>query len=58
MISMTPIAGKLTPDLPRRDLVAIFPYLNRKELEDKSASQQLHHIECELQRLAAASRMQ
>ena len=58
MISMTPMSGKPAPDLPRRDLVAIYPYLNRKELEAKSPRDQLRRIEGTLQKLAAASRMQ
>lgn len=58
MISATPLAGKPAPDLPRRDLVAIYPYLNRKELEAKSPRDQLRQIEGTLQKLAAASRMQ
>ena len=58
MISATPLAGKAAPDLLRRDLVAIYPYLNRKELEGKSPREQVRQIEGTLQRLAAASRMQ
>ena len=58
MISLTPLADKPAPDLPRRDLVAIYPYLNRKELEGKSPVEQLRQIDCTLQKLAAASRMQ
>jgi hypothetical protein len=58
MISMTPMAGKPAHDLPRRDLAAIYPYLNRKELEGKSPREQLRQIEGTLQKLAAASRMQ
>jgi hypothetical protein len=58
MISMTPMAGKPAPDLPRRDLVAIFQYLNRKELEGKSEREQLELADGILRRLAAASRMQ
>jgi len=57
MISVTPI-GRSALDLPRRDLVAIYPYLNRKELEGKSPREQLRQIEGTLQKLAAASRMQ
>jgi hypothetical protein len=57
MISVTPI-GRSALDLPRRDLVAIYPYLNRKELEGRSAREQLRQIEGTLQKLAAASRMQ
>ena len=58
MISATPLAGRPEPSLPRRDLVAIYPYLNRKELERKSPREQLRQIEGTLQKLAAASRMQ
>jgi len=58
MISATPLAGKPAPDLPRRDLVAIFQYLNRKELEGKSEREQLELADGILRRLAAASRMQ
>ena len=58
MISATPWAGKLAQSLPRRDLIAIYPYLNRKEFEGKSAREQLRQIEGTLQKLAAASRMQ
>jgi len=58
MISMTPMAGKPAPGLPSRDLVAIFQYLNRKELEGKSEREQLELADGILRRLAAASRMQ
>lgn len=58
MISATPLAGMPMLDLPRRDLLAIFPYLNRKELERESPQEQLRQIESTLQRLATASRMQ
>jgi hypothetical protein len=58
MISATPLAGKPASDLPRRDLVAIFQYLNRKELEGKSEREQLELADGILRRLAAASRMQ
>lgn len=57
MISVTPI-GRIAPDLPRRDLAAIYPYLNRKELEGKSPRDQLRQIDGILQKQAAASRMQ
>ena len=46
------------PVLPRRDLMAILPYLNRKEFDAKPAWEQSRHVEGVLQRLAAASRMQ
>lgn len=57
MISVTiPIGTK--PVLPRRDLVAIMPYLNRKDFDAKPAWEQAKQVEGILQRLAAASRMQ
>lgn len=46
------------PDLPRRDLNAILPYLNRKEFDAKPAWEQVRQVEGALQRLADASRMQ
>ena len=45
-------------ELPRRDLRAILPYLNRKEFDAKPAWDQARQVEGILQRLAAASRMQ
>jgi hypothetical protein len=57
MISATiPIGSK--PVLPRRDLIAILPYLNRKEFDARPAWDQARQVEGVLQRLAAASRMQ
>ncbi len=57
MISVSiPIGAK--PHLPRRDLVAILPYLNRKEFDAKPTWEQVRQVEGALQRLAAASRMQ
>jgi hypothetical protein len=57
MISLSiPIGSQ--PVLHRRDLVAILPYLNRKEFNTKSAWEQAKQVESALQRLAAASRMQ
>jgi hypothetical protein len=57
MISLTiPIGSR--PVLHRRDLLAILPYLNRKEFNSKSAWEQAKQVECALQKLAAASRMQ
>jgi len=58
MISFTPMAGKPMSDLPRRDLAAIYPYLNRKELEGKSVREQLELADGVLRKLAAASRLQ
>ncbi len=57
MISPTIPIGA-TPILPRRDLVAIMPYLNRKEFDAKPAWDQARQVEGALQRLASASRMQ
>jgi hypothetical protein len=57
MISLSiPIGSQ--PVLHRRDLVAILPYLNRKEFDSKPAWEQAKQVEGALQRLAAASRMQ
>ena len=57
MISVTiPVGSK--PHLPRRDLAAILPYLNRKEFDAKPTWEQARQVEGVLQRLAAASRMQ
>lgn len=57
MISLSiPIGDR--PSLPRRDLMAILPYLNRKEFDSKPAWEQARQVEGALQRLAAASRMQ
>ena len=57
MISLSIPFGN-APSLPRRDLMAIFPYLNRKEFEARPAWEQARQVEGALQRLAAASRMQ
>ena len=57
MISPTIPIG-VRPMLPRRDLIAILPYLNRKEFDAKPAWEQVRQVEGALQRLAAASRMQ
>jgi hypothetical protein len=57
MISVSIPLGSF-PELPRRDLMAIFPYLNRKEFEAKGPRDQMAHVEGVLQRLANASRMQ
>lgn len=57
MISLSIPVGNFG-ELPRRDLRAIFPYLNRKEFESKPAWEQARQVESALQRIAAASRMQ
>jgi hypothetical protein len=57
MISLSiPIGSQ--PVLHRRDLMAILPYLNRKEFDAKPGWEQARQVESALQRLAAASRMQ
>jgi hypothetical protein len=57
MISVSiPVGAR--PQLPRRDLMAILPYLNRKEFDAKSAWEQARQVEGVLQKLAAASRFQ
>lgn len=57
MISVTIPLGNFG-ELPRRDLRAIFPYLNRKEFEAKSPRDQHAQVEGVLQKLADASRLQ
>ena len=57
MISLSIPIGAM-PHLPRRDLMAILPYLNRKEFDAKPAWEQVRQVEGVLQRLASASRMQ
>ena len=57
MISLSiPIGSR--PVLHRRDLMALLPYLNRKEFDTKPAWEQAKQVDGVLQRLAAASRMQ
>ena len=57
MISLRIPIG-IKPMLHRRDLMAIMPYLNRKEFDAKPAWEQARQVEGVLQRLASASRMQ
>ena len=57
MISLSIPIG-VQPILPRRDLLAIMPYLNRKEFDARPAWDQAKQVEGVLARLAAASRMQ
>jgi hypothetical protein len=57
MISASlPVGTK--PALHRRDLMAIMPYLNRREFDAKPAWEQARQVEGVLQSLASASRMQ
>jgi hypothetical protein len=55
-VASVPIGSQ--PVLLRRDLIALLPYLNRKEFEAKPGWEQAKQVESALQRLAAASRMQ
>lgn len=57
MISVSIPLGSFN-ELPRRDLKAILPYLNRKEFDSRPAWEQARQVESALQRLASASRMQ
>jgi hypothetical protein len=57
MISLSIPVG-IPTRLPRRDLLAIMPYLNRKEFDARPAWDQAKQVEGVLQKLAAASRMQ
>jgi len=57
MISLSIPIGSQTV-LRRRDLMAILPYLNRKEFDAKPAWEQARQVEGVLQKLAAASRFQ
>ena len=57
MISVSIPLGSFS-ELPRRDLKAILPYLNRKEFDSRPAWEQARQVESALQRLASASRMQ
>ena len=57
MISVSIPLGSFS-ELPRRDLKAILPYLNRTEFDSRPAWEQARQVESALQRLASASRMQ
>ena len=58
MVSQTPFNGATSADLPRRDLVAIFAFLNRKGEQLRPDRDPFDHAEGILQQLAAAARMQ
>ena len=58
MVSQTPLNGATSASLPRRDLVAIFAFLNRKGEDLRSDRDPYDHAEGVLQQLAAAARMQ
>lgn len=58
MVSQTPLAVAVNAALPRRDLVAILAFLNRKSQEVRDERDLFDHAEGVLQQLAAAARMQ
>jgi hypothetical protein len=58
MVSQTPLNDVAASELPRRDLVAIFAFLNRKGEDPGPARDPYDHAEGVLQQLAAAARMQ
>ena len=58
MVSHTPLNAAGNADLPRRDLVAIFAFLNRRNETVRSERDPFEHAEGVLQQLAAAARMQ
>jgi hypothetical protein len=58
MVSHTPMNGAADAPLPRRDLIAIFAFLNRKGEEMRPERDPFEQAEGVLQQLAAAARMQ
>ena len=52
------LTGSNVPSLPRRDLVAILAYLNRDRPSVKCVDGTFDCRDAQLERLAAASRMQ
>jgi hypothetical protein len=58
MVSYTPLNATGHVPLPRRDLLAIFAFLNRKGTEVRDERDPFEHSEGILQQLAAAARMQ
>ena len=58
MVSQTPLNGDEHAALPRRDLIAIFAFLNRKGEDLRSGGDPFEHAEGILRQLAAAARMQ
>ena len=58
MVSQTPLNGAASTTLPRRDLVAIFQFLNRKGEDLRTDRDPYEHADGVLQQLAAAARMQ
>lgn len=58
MASQTPLDAPATGSLPRRDLMAIFAYLNRRGEDLKPDRDPVEHADGVLQLLASAARMQ
>lgn len=58
MVSQTPLNGVGDNALPRRDLIALFAFLNRKGGELKPGCDPFQQAEGVLQQLATAARMQ
>jgi hypothetical protein len=58
MVSHTPLNAPATGSLPRRDLIAIFAYLNRRGEELKPERDPAEQVDGVLQLLASAARMQ
>lgn len=58
MVSHTPLNGANSTALPRRDLIAIFAFLNRKGQDLRPDRDPFEQVEGVLQQLASAARMQ
>jgi len=58
MVSHTPLNAAGAADLPRRDLIAIFAFLNRRNEAVRVERDPYEHADGVLQQLAAAARMQ
>jgi hypothetical protein len=58
MVSITPLNAAAPALLPRRDLIAIFAYLNRRGEELKPERDPAAQADGVLQLLASAARMQ
>lgn len=58
MVSYTPLNSAAQAALPRRDLIAILAFLNRKGEEPRPERDPFEQAEGVLQQLASAARMQ
>lgn len=58
MVSATPLNAAVSSSLPRRDLIAIFAYLNRRGEELRPERDPIAQADGVLQLLASAARMQ